>query len=150
MTGNIRRKSYKKVPSRRCLRTMSYKVNKEMIYPIKRSEMHPENASVVRTKIQSVHPDAVEIENNVWKITNEMTSQARRHRQRRRAFLMLRLSTDRDDHREYHVTPENFMPIGFGGTYVCSKNSSHRFYILGPCTNKRCRVRGCNGKLKMI
>ena len=87
MAGKIRRKSNTKIPGGRCLKIMSYKADKEMIYPIMWREMNPENASVVRTKIQFVHPEAVEIENNVWKIAHEMTSQSRRHRQRRRAFL---------------------------------------------------------------
>ena len=150
MAGKRIGKTYKNVTDGRYLMAMSTNVKAERICPIKQRKRIPENASVMRTKIQSTYPEAVEIENNVWELAHEMTYQTKRRRQQRRAYFMLMLSTNGDEHREYHVSPENFMPVGFGGTYVCSKNNLHKFYILGPCVNKRCRIRGCNGRLKMI
>lgn len=116
----------------------------------KRNAMSQENVSVMRAKIQSLYPDSIEIESNIWEIPSTVTKRTKRNRQQRRAYLMQESHISGYVHRKYHVHTENLIPVSYGGTYVCSKDSSHRFYILGPCSNKRCRVRGCNGKLRLI
>ena len=114
-------------------------------------------AKAVQT-LESLHPNAMRINENTWLLPRETWIRVVRKKQLERAFNMQLNSVDTGNsniagHIHYRMHPmhsKGLMPPGFGGYYVCSKNSTHIIYVLGPLYDYRCRVRGCRGKLKPI
>lgn len=116
-----------------------------------------EYATVIQ-RIEDCHPNASRISVNTWLLSREPGIRVIRKRQLKRAFRMQLHSINGGNAHSsgyyYSRTHSNLsnglMPPGIGGYYVCSRNKAHKVYVLGPLYNRRCQVRGCNGKLKPI
>ena len=151
---NMRREKIKRIKS--------YGRHKKPIYDVISIDRNLQDtdsnyANAVK-RLETLHPKAKRIKENTWLLPQEFDIRVIRKKQLLHAYRMQFHSNDSCNHcfpahyhyRMHSMRINGLMPPGLGGYYVCSKNKSHVFYILGPLSSSRCQVRGCNGRLRLM